>query len=46
MNMNEVRMVDINDKDETISNLYQQEESYKVLKKSDNFLNSYMAIEN
>ena len=43
---NEVRMIDINDKDETVSNLYQQEENYKVLKKSDNFLNSYMAIEN
>ena len=43
---NDVRMVDIDDKSETVTNLYTTNESYKVLKRSANFLNSYMTIEN
>ena len=43
---NDVRMVDIDDKSETVTNLYTTAESYKVLKRSANFLNSYMTIEN
>ena len=43
---NDVRMIDIDDKKETVTNLYKLDDSYKVLKKSANFLNSYLTIEN
>ena len=39
-------MIDINDKEETVKNLYTPREEYKVLRKSDKILNSYLPIEN
>ena len=41
---NQIKMIDINDKTETVSNIANPSEGYKVLKKSDKFINSYMAI--
>ena len=43
---NEVRMIDINDKTQEVSNLCNSVETYKVLKNTNTTLNTYMTIKN